>query len=101
MIYIRICNIHADTTFKVLSVLLSCYKVLRVIAELQQPACTKMVTRLPQGLLQPCYQVENEPIPGFRQPCCKAWLLQCYNNQILPGNCRLVTRLSEACCHNQ
>ena len=48
-------------------------------------------------LLQPCYQMENVPIPGFRQPCCKAWLLQCYKNEILPGSCRLVTRLSEAC----
>ena len=91
MIYMYTC---IDTTF-VLSVLLPslqvtkdyCYVRATTIDRLYQ-----MVTRL----LQLCYQVENVPIPGFRQPCCKAWLL-CYNNEILPGSCRLVTRLSEAC----
>ena len=87
------CMIYTHTCIdKVFSVLLPLLQGTKGYCCVRATTIDQMVTRL----LQPCYQVENVSIPGFRQPC-KAWLLQCYTNKILPGSCSwLVTRLSEA-----
>ena len=88
-----------DTTFKVLSVLLPVLQGTKGYCCVTANMLDQLVPngyKVATGLLQLCYQVKNVPIPGFRQPCCKDWLLQCYNNEILQG-CRFVTRLSEAC----
>ena len=126
MTYVCICNIHARIKPLRCSV---CYYHAKILLQGTKGYCCVTTTTIDQLIpkwLQGCHKVVATLLPGgkrgFKQPCCKAWPLQCYNNQILSGllqgcqklvarwktsqfhgsdNLYKVVRGLTQCCHNQ